>query len=110
MAIALPEVGMTAKAEPTSWKGFFFFFHCHCLFSSFLLRILLGEKSAVSYHHDTSLCFSLPAKMLGVPSETTALCRTYREVQRPRGHFCLLLFRLLKSFGPTFQSVKEAQG
>lgn len=102
MAVALPEVGMTAKAKPTSWKGVFSFSIATVFFSGFLLCILLEEESAVSYHHDTSPCFSLPAKMLEVPSERTALCRTDREVRRPWGHFCVLLFRLLKSFGPTF--------
>lgn len=88
---------MTAKTKPTSWKGFFSFSIATVFFSSFLLCILLEEKSTVSYHHDTSLCLSLPAKMLA----RTALCRTYREVWRPWGHFYLLLFGLLKSFGST---------
>lgn len=88
---------MTAKTKPTSWKGCFSFSIATVFFSGFLLCILLEEKSTVSYHHNTRLCLSLPAKILA----RTALCRTYREAWRPWGHFCLLLFRLLKSFSPT---------
>lgn len=45
MAIALLEVGMTAKTKPTSWKGFFSFSIATVFFSSFLLCILLEEKA-----------------------------------------------------------------
>lgn len=40
---ALPEVGMTAEAKPTSWKGLFSIFMATVWFSSFLLCRLLGK-------------------------------------------------------------------
>lgn len=84
MATALPKEGMTVKAKSTSCIVVFFPFPLPLpFFPSFSLFILLQEKSAASYHHDTSLSFSLPTKMLKVSSERTALCRTYREVWRP---------------------------
>lgn len=100
------------KGQASKLERLGFFFPFSLPLSFFLashLFILLEEKNVVSYHHDTSLCFSLTAKMLEVPSERTALCRNYREVWRPWGHFCLLLLRFLKSFGPML-ILNKAQG